>query len=98
MRFTRRLPLIEQRVPFRLIFDEHVADLSPYRVLILPESECLSDSQIAAIRLFVERGGGLVVIGRSGLYDQWRRLRIKPGLAGLVDHPPEARASEETVQ
>jgi Beta-galactosidase trimerisation domain/Beta-galactosidase len=79
--------LIEERIPFRLIFDDHVADLSPYRVVVLPESECLSDKQIAAIRLFVERGGGLVVVGRSGLYDQWRRLRINPGLLRISANP-----------
>ncbi len=89
--------LIQARIPFRLIFDADLADLSAYRVVILPESECLSDAQVAAIRKFVENGGGLVVIGRAGLYDRWRRVRVKPGLAGLVDRQPPARDYEERV-
>ena len=54
-------------------------------MLLLPDSECLSDEQIAAIRTYVEAGGGLIVTGRSGLYDEWRRQRVTPGLEGLVD-------------
>jgi len=90
--------LIQARIPFDLIFDEHIEDLSKYRVLILPDSECLSDRQLAAVRGFVEKGGGLLAIGQSGLYDEWRRLRTQPGLTGLVDNQPRARAYEETVQ
>ena len=76
--------LIQAHIPFNLVFDEHLADLSPYKVLILPESECLADDQLAAIRRYVAKGGGLVAIGRSGLYDQWRRLRAEPGLKELL--------------
>jgi hypothetical protein len=90
--------LIEAAVPFHLIFDNHFDNLAPYRTLVLPDAECLADSQITALRRYVERGGGLLVIGTSGLYDQWRRLRIKPGLEGLVDHQPAARAYEERVE
>jgi hypothetical protein len=90
--------LIEAAVPFHIVFDQHLKDLTPYRTLVLPDSECLSDSQVDAVRSFVERGGGLVVVGTSGLYDQWRRLRVTPGLAGLVDEQPSAPAYEETVE
>ena len=90
--------LIQGHIPFRLIFDEHLADLSAHSVVVLPDSECLSDAQIASVRRFVERGGGLVAIGRSGLYDEWRRVRLKPGLAGLVDAQPPARDYEERVR
>ena len=90
--------LIQSRIPFDLVFDEHLANLSKYRVLILPDSECLSDLQLKQIRDFVENGGGLVVLGQAGLYDQWRRLRVNPGLAGLVDGQQPAKAYEETVE
>lgn len=90
--------LIQAHVPFDLIFDEHLANLQKYRVLILPDSECLSDAQLAAIRGFVQAGGGLVAIGQAGLYDQWRRLRGQPGLAGLIDSQPRARQYEERVR
>jgi hypothetical protein len=90
--------LIQGGIPFDLIFDEHLADLSKYKVLVLPETECLSDVQLASIRKFVTGGGGLVATGQAGLYDQWRRLRVEPGLKGLVDSQRRARDYEEEVR
>jgi hypothetical protein len=90
--------LIQSRIPFDLVFDEHLKNLSKYRVLVLPDSQCLSDDQLAAIRGFVENGGGLVATGQAGLYDEWRRLRVEPGLRGLVDAQPPARPYQERVE
>jgi hypothetical protein len=91
--------LIQEKVPFHLIFDEGLSNLSPAmcKVLILPDSECLSDDQIASIRRFVEAGGGLIATEETGLYDSWRRLRVKPGLQGLIDNQPAAAAYQEEV-
>jgi len=90
--------LIQARIPFALIFDEHLADLSAYRVVVLPDSECLSDAQLNSIRRFVQAGGGLVATEQAGLYDEWRRLRVEPGLRGLVDVQTPASAYEESVE
>ena len=90
--------LIQSMIPFDLIFDQHLADLSKYRVLILPQTECLSDAQLAAVRRFVEGGGGLIATGQAGLYDEWRRVRVRPGLAGLVDSQSPARGYQERVE
>lgn len=92
--------LIQSRIPFQLIFDEHLATLSSseYGVLVLPNSECLADDQIATIRRFVETGGGLVVTEQAGLYDEWRRLRATPGLRGLVDRQAPGVAYEERTE
>lgn len=76
--------LIQSRVPFQLIFDEQLRNLSQYKVLVLPDSQCLSDEQIAAIKMFVHNGSGLVALGASGLYDEWFRPRSRPGLAELL--------------
>jgi hypothetical protein len=91
--------LIQAKIPFHLFFEEHLRDLSPAtcKTLILPNSECLSDEQIASIRRFVEAGGGLVATEQTGLYDAWRRLRVKPGLEGLIDKQPAAASYEEKV-
>lgn len=78
--------LFEAGIPFDLVFDDGLRNLARYKVLILPNSECLSDEQILLLRSYVERGGGLVAIGQAGLYDEWRRVRVTPGLAGMVDH------------
>lgn len=88
--------LIQGRVPFDLVFDEHLNDLAKYQALVLPDSECLSDRQLVLIRRFVENGGGLVATGQAGLYDEWRRLRVEPGLHGLTDGQASAEAYEES--
>jgi hypothetical protein len=90
--------VIEASVPFDLVFDDGLHNLGKYKVLILPNSECLSDDQIALIRRFVDRGGALVVIGQAGLYDEWRRMRVVPGLQGLVDQQSTATGSQESVE
>jgi hypothetical protein len=91
--------LIQAKVPFHLIFDEHLSYLSPAmcKVLILPDSESLSDEQLTSIRRYVEAGGGLIATGQAGLYDSWRRLRVKPGLQGLIDDQSVAAAYQEEV-
>jgi hypothetical protein len=90
--------MIQNSVPFDLVFDEGLDDLSKYKVLILPDTECLSDEQIVLIRRFVDQGGGLVVTGQAGLYDEWRRLRIIPGLQGLVEHQSAGTDYQERVE
>jgi len=76
--------LIQGRVPFRLIFDEQLADLAAYKVLVLPDSECLSDAQLSAIKQFVAQGGGLVAMEEAGRYDEFFRRRATPGLSELL--------------
>ncbi len=80
--------LIQARVLFDLVFDDQLDNLSKYKVLVLPNSECLSDRQLSRIRGFVADGGGLVAIAQAGLYDDWRRLRTEPGLRGFVEKQP----------
>jgi hypothetical protein len=89
--------LIEAGVPFHLVFDDGLRNLAKYKVLILPNSECLSDEQISLLRSYVESGGALVAIGQTGLYDEWRRLRIAPGLSEMIDHQEPASAYQESV-
>jgi hypothetical protein len=89
--------LIEGGVPFDLVFDEMLQDLTKYKVLILANCECLSDTQISLLRDYVERGGALVVIGQTGLYDEWRRVRSTPGLDGMVDQQEMALEYQERV-
>jgi len=78
--------LIQAKIPFRLITDEHLAGLSSAtcKVLILPNVECLSDEQVQTIERYVAAGGGLVATEDSGLYDAWRRIRVEPGLTNLL--------------
>jgi len=88
--------LIQTKVPFDIIFDQNLKDLSKYRVLVLPDQECLNDEQLDLIRRFVNQGGGLVATEHSSLYTEWRQRRRDFGLKDLlkVDAPPWHGANE----
>src|SRR5580704_9331381 len=83
--------LIQGKIPFVIILDRHLADLSAYKVLVLADQDALSDEQVASIRNFVKAGGSVVATGRSSLMNEWRLVRPKLGLADVlgVDQPPE---------
>lgn len=89
--------LIQTKIPFRLIADEHLAELSPAacKVLILPNVECLSDEQLQTIQRYVAAGGGLVATEQTGLYDVWRRMRAEPGLKNLIQGQALANGHNE---
>jgi hypothetical protein len=72
--------LIQGRLLFDVIFDQHLESLSKYRVLFLADQECLSDRQIELVRAFVIQGGGLVATEHTSLYDERRERRRDFGL------------------
>jgi hypothetical protein len=90
--------LIQSRIPFHLIFDEPLPDLTRLKVLVLPDCECFSDEQLSKIRKFVENGGGIVATDQTGLFDEWYRPRPEPGLKGLVEGQHAGRAYQESVE
>ena len=81
--------LIQCKIPFDIIFDDNLKDLSKYKALILANQECLRDDQLELIREFVRQGGGLIATENSSLYDDWRREREAFGLKDLfgVERP-----------
>jgi hypothetical protein len=87
--------LIQHHIPFNIVFDRHLNDLSRYKVLVLADQDALSDAQLDAIRRFVESGGGLVATGASSLLTDWRLTRRKFGLADVfgIDTPAQAKGA-----
>ncbi|MCX6624115.1 MAG: beta-galactosidase trimerization domain-containing protein [Acidobacteria bacterium] len=83
--------LIQAKVPFEIIFDQQLADLSRYKVLVLAGQDALSDQQAEAIRRFVRNGGGVVATGATSLLDEARRRRGRFALADLFgsEQPPK---------
>jgi hypothetical protein len=67
--------LIQSRVPFEIIFEQDWEKLDRYKVVVLASQENLSNSEIARLRRYVHQGGCLAVVGRTGAYDQYRKLR-----------------------
>jgi len=76
--------LIQAKVPFDIVFDGQLEDLSKYRALVLPDQECLGDTQLRLIRAFVEDGGGLVATEHSSLYTEQRQRRRDFGLQDVL--------------
>jgi hypothetical protein len=76
--------LIQNRIPFHIVFDRNLAELGNYRVLFLTEQECLSDEDLARIKAYVANGGGVVATGTTGAFDSWRRRRRQNGLAAAL--------------
>lgn len=76
--------LMRARIPFVPVHADHIDRDGPgYSVLALPSVAALSDEQCAAIRRFVERGGGLVATGATSMYTEWGDPRPDFGLASL---------------
>ena len=68
------------RIPYLPVNADHIErDAAALAVLVLPNVGALSDAQCAAIRRFVERGGGLIATGATSLYNEWGdAVRISP--------------------
>ncbi len=76
--------LLESQIPFDIVLNRHLRDLSRYKVLVLANQDALSDEEVASIRDFVRRGGGLVATENSSLLTEWRLRRRRPALADVL--------------
>jgi len=89
--------LIQGKVPFAIIYDRHLKDLSKYKALVLANQDALSNEQVEIIRRYVAAGGGVVATEETSLLTDWRRRRPKFGLAdlfGINEPPPPKQASD----
>ncbi len=82
--------LIQAKIPFDIIFDQQLEDLSKYKVLVLADQEALNQNKINLINQFVKEGGGLVATEHTSLYNEPRERRKEFGLQTLFQiEPPE---------
>ncbi len=76
--------LLHARIPYVMV---HADDLERYasqlKLLILPNLGVMTDPQVAAVRAFVQKGGGLIATGASSLCDQWGDPRPDFALADI---------------
>ncbi len=77
--------LLDNKVPVEFISGRDLAEtpLDPYAVLILSDTGYLHAKQVAALRDFVQSGGGLVVTARSGLIGEDGKALPDFGLADV---------------
>jgi|GEM_PF-306698 len=78
--------LTRSHIPFDVVLDSAVSreGLARYKVLILPNSACLSDAQIEGITEFARRGGAVVAEFETGAYDELGRRRAANPLLGVL--------------
>ncbi len=75
--------LIESCIPFQIVYDQHLADLKRYKVLVLAGCVAMSDQQVEQVRRFVTNGGRLCIIGPAATHDEWMFTREQSALTDL---------------
>lgn len=78
--------VLEEHLPVTTICDWNLTpdDLAPQKVLILPNTACLSDAQCDAVRQFVRNGGGLVASLDTSLCNEFGDRREEFGLSDVL--------------
>ena len=79
--------LLETHLPVAIITDDDIENagvLGRYASVFLPNSACLSDRQAAALRDYVQDGGGLVATHLAGMFDENGTRRTGPALEDLL--------------
>lgn len=89
--------LIQGQMPFDIISDQNLDDLSKYKALILADQECLSDAQVDTLRQYVRDGGGLIATANTSMFDHWRRQRARFGLHDVLGFDLPSRAGGKAV-
>jgi hypothetical protein len=79
--------MMEDHLPLDIIIEPDLDDfatLEPYKILILPNSACLSDRMNANVARFVKGGGGLVAMHEASIANEYGDARPDFGLAGVM--------------
>jgi hypothetical protein len=93
--------LIRARIPYLPVHADHLdRDAAQFAALVLPNLGAMSDAQVASVRRFVDRGGGLMASGESSLFNEWGDPRPDFALADLFGTHLDAprRAGDETTR
>ena len=64
--------LVYEHIPYGVLLDENVTPekLEQFPIVMLPNAGVLSHREIRMLQSYVEKGGKLLVTGRSGLFDK----------------------------
>jgi hypothetical protein len=77
--------LTRARIPYVLVHADDVErEAAGLRAVVLPNLGALTDAQVAALRAFARRGGGLVATGATSLLDPWGDPRPDFALAEVL--------------
>lgn len=76
--------LIRARIPYIPVHADHIdREAAGLSLIILPDLGVMTDAQVAGVKRFVKRGGGLIATGESSLYNEWGDRRSDYALSDL---------------
>jgi hypothetical protein len=76
--------LVRARIPYIPVNVDHIdREARQLSLLVLPNIGAMTDDQVVSIRIFVERGGGLIATGESSLYNTFGDRRSDYALGDL---------------
>jgi len=77
--------LVRARIPYLPVHADHIErDGANLSLLILPNLAAMTDAQVASVRRFAERGGGVLASGETSLCNEWGEPRADLALADLL--------------
>ncbi|MDD5597811.1 MAG: hypothetical protein PHV82_07690 [Victivallaceae bacterium] len=77
--------LIQDHIPFDIIYDNQLERLGKYKVIVLADVEYLSGPIITKLLEYVNKGGGLVLTGKTSLFTEKGFLRETADFNGALD-------------
>jgi hypothetical protein len=75
--------MINAHIPFELITCPNMSsdDLEPFKVIVMPDTEMMSDAEAAFFTQFVTNGGTLIITGpKPSAYDELGTNRTELGM------------------
>jgi hypothetical protein len=75
--------LQEEHILFDILTPVNLADLGKYKVVALPNTACMSKTEVEAFRQFAANGGGVVGSYEVSSGNEWNEPYPQPGLADV---------------
>jgi hypothetical protein len=77
--------LVRARIPYLPVHVDQIdRDAGRFAALILPNVGAMSDAQVASVRRFAARGGGVLATGETSRFDEWGDPRSDYALGDLL--------------
>ena len=67
--------LIESNIPFEVITERGMSNLSKYKLVILPDFACMDENEAEEIKEYVANGGTILAINETSLYTKYGAKR-----------------------
>ncbi len=91
--------LIRNNILFEVVLPNDLKDdvLQKYKLLIMPNSACMSEAEVNAIKRFCDQGNNIIASYESSLYDEYGRRHKDFALADIFGVSYEDKVAEITA-